>query len=212
MADKNKILADLTKAVETWNPTLAKESTNAAIAAGMTVGEIIGDGLGKGMEIIGVRFDKAEIYLPQVVAASKTMSVALAILLPLMTKGQESLKGTVIMGTVEGDIHEIGKNVCVAMLQGAGYNVIDVGCDVSAQAFIDAAEENDAVVIGASALMTTTLEIQKELVEVRNEMEAPYKCIIGGAPASQSWSDEIGADGYSETANDIMGLVASLME
>jgi trimethylamine corrinoid protein len=141
MADKKSIMADLIKSVETWDVALAKKATNEALAAGIEISTIIGDGLGKGMETIGVRFDKAEIYLPQVVAASKTMSAALEILLPKMEKGVGSLKGTVIMGTVEGDIHEIGKNVCCAMLRGAGYNVIDAGCDVSPQAFLDAADE-----------------------------------------------------------------------
>ena len=114
------------------------------------------------------------------------------------------------MGTVEGDIHEIGKNVCCAMLRGAGYNVIDLGPDVSAMDFMDAAEENDAQVCGGSALMTTTLEAQRELVETIKEMEAPYKAIFGGSPCSQAWCDEIGADGYSETANEIIGLVDKL--
>ena len=205
-----EILADLRKSVETWDFKLAQSATQQAIDAGMSVGEIIGDGLGKGMETIGVRFDKAEIYLPQVVAASKAMEAALGVLKPLMESGSGSLKGTVIMGTVEGDIHEIGKNVCCAMLRGAGYNVIDLGPDVSAMDFMDAAEENDAQVCGGSALMTTTLEAQRELVETIKEMEAPYKAIFGGAPCSQAWCDEIGADGYSETANEIIGLVDKL--
>ncbi len=205
-----EILADLRKAIETWDFKLAQSATQQAIDAGMPVGEIIGDGLGKGMETIGVRFDKAEIYLPQVVAASKAMEAALGVLKPLMESGSGSLKGTVIMGTVEGDIHEIGKNVCCAMLRGAGYNVIDLGPDVSAMDFMDAAEENDAQVCGGSALMTTTLEAQRELVETIKEMEAPYKAIFGGAPCSQEWCDQIGADGYSETANEIIGLVDKL--
>lgn len=206
------ILADLKKSVETWDIELAQKATQAAIDAKMPMGEIIGEGLGKGMEVIGDRFDKAEIYLPQVVAASKTMEAALAILKPLMESGQGALKGTVIMGTVEGDIHEIGKNVCCAMLKGAGYNVIDLGPDVSAMDFMDAAEENDAQVCGGSALMTTTLESQRELVETIKEMEAPYKAIFGGAPCSQEWCDEIGADGYSETANEIITLVDKLVK
>ena len=123
------ILADLKKAVETWDIKLAQSATQAAIDAKVPIGTIIGDGLGKGMEVIGDKFDKAEIFLPQVVAASKTMEAALKILEPLMAAGEGSLKGTVIMGTVEGDIHEIGKNVCCAMLRGAGYNVIDLGPD-----------------------------------------------------------------------------------
>ena len=205
------ILADLQKSVETWDIKLVQSATQAAIDAKIPVGTIISDGLGKGMEKVGVMFDKAEIYLPQVVAASKTMEVALKLLEPLMQSGEGSLRGTVIMGTVEGDIHEIGKNVCCAMLRGAGYNVIDLGPDASAMDFMDAAEENDAQVVGGSALMTTTLESQREIVETIKEMDAPYKAIFGGAPCSQAWCDEIGADGYSETANEIIELVGKLI-
>lgn len=212
MADKAAILADLKKSIETWDLNLVKEATQQAIDAQIPISEIIGDGLGKGMEVIGVRFDKAEIFLPQVVAASKTMELALKILEPLMTAGAGSLKGCVVMGTVEGDIHEIGKNVCCAMLRGAGYKVIDLGPDATAQDFIDAADENEAQVLGGSALMTTTLEAQRELVEAVKEVEGPYKCIFGGAPCSQAWCDEIGADGYSETANEIIGLVDRLVQ
>ena len=205
------ILADLKKAVETWDIKLVQETTKAAVDAGMDVGTIIGEGLGKGMETVGVRFDKAEIFLPQVVAASKTMEAALKILEPLMESGSGGLKGTVVMGTVEGDIHEIGKNVCCAMLRGAGYKVIDLGPDATAQDFIDAADENEAQVLAGSALMTTTLEAQRELVEAVKEVEAPYKCIFGGAPCSQEWCDQIGADGYSATANEIIGVVDKLV-
>ena len=208
---KEEILADLKTSIETWNIALAREATKKAIDENIPIAEIIGDGLGKGMEVVGVRFDKAEIFLPQVVAASKTMEAALKILEPLMSKGDGSMKGTVVMGTVEGDIHEIGKNVCCAMLRGAGYKVIDLGPDASAQDFIDAADENEAQVLGGSALMTTTLEAQRELVEAVKEVEAPYKCIFGGAPCSQEWCDEIGADGYSATANEIIGLVDKLV-
>lgn len=206
-----QILADLKKSVETWDIKLAQTATQAAIDAKIDISTIIGDGLGKGMEVIGDRFDKAEIYLPQVVTASKTMEAALKILEPLMTAGAGGMKGTVIMGTVEGDIHEIGKNVCCAMLRGAGYKVIDLGPDVTAMDFVDAADENEAQIIGGSALMTTTLESQREVVETVKEMEAPYKCIFGGAPCSQAWCDEIGADGYSETANEIIELVNKLV-
>lgn len=208
---KEAILADLKKSVETWDLNLVKTATQSAIDEKIPISEIIGNGLGKGMEVIGDRFDKAEIFLPQVVAASKTMELALKILEPLMTAGAGSLKGCVIMGTVEGDIHEIGKNVCCAMLRGAGYRVIDLGPDVSAQDFIDAADENEAQVLGGSALMTTTLEAQRELVQAVKEVEGPYKCIFGGAPCSQEWCDEIGADGYSATANEIIGLVDRLV-
>lgn len=209
---KEKILADLRASVETWDIKLAQDSTNAAIKEKISIKDIIEQGLGKGMETIGDRFDKAEIYLPQVVAASKTMGAAIKILEPLMTAGDGALRGTIIMGTVEGDIHEIGKNVCCAMLRGAGYNVIDLGPDTSAQAFLDAAEEKTATIVGGSALMTTTLEAQRELVEARKEVGAYFKCIFGGAPCSRAWCDEIGADGYSATAAEIIELVNDLMK
>ncbi len=212
MADKAAILADLKKSVETWDLNLVKTATQSAIDAQIPISEIIGDGLGKGMEVIGERFDAAEIFLPQVVAASKTMELALKILEPLMSAGAGSLKGCVVMGTVEGDIHEIGKNVCCAMLRGAGYKVIDAGCDVTAQDFLDLGDENEADILGGSALMTTTLEAQKELVEAVKEVEAPYKTVFGGAPCSQAWCDQIGADGYSETANELITLAGKLVQ
>ena len=206
------IIADLKKSIETWNVALCKEATQKAIDAKMSVSEIMDKGLGEGMAVIGQKFNDAEIFLPQVVAASKTMEVALKMLEPLMSGGSSANKGTVVMGTVEGDIHEIGKNVCCAMLRGAGYTVVDLGCDVTAQDFVDAAEENEAFVMGGSALMTTTLEAQRELVEYVKEIEAPYKCVFGGAPCSQAWCDKIGADGYSETAADLVNLVDTLKE
>lgn len=212
MSDQKKILEDLKIAVETWNLKLAESATKAAMEAKIDPKVIVQDGLGKGMETIGERFDKAEIYLPQVVAASKTMELALKLLAPLMQGNANVMKGTVIMGTVEGDIHEIGKNVCCAMLRGAGYKVIDLGPDVSPDAFMECAEENGAQVMGGSALMTTTMQVQKDMVEVNKEAGSPYKVIIGGAPVTQRWCDDIGADGYSENGAEIVELVNKLVK
>ncbi len=205
-----RILADLRESIENYDAEAAQAATRAALDAGMSVGEIINEGLGRGMETVGRRFDMAEIYLPQVVAASNTMEAAVKVLEPVMRRGEGSLKGTVVMGTVEGDIHEIGKNVCCAMLKGAGYNVVDVGPDASAMDFIDAAEASGAHIIGGSSVMTTTLEAQRRLVRTVREMDVPLKTIFGGAPCSQEWCDEIGADGYSATASEIVALVARL--
>lgn len=213
MADQKKILADLKTSVETWNLKLAESATKAAIEAKIEPKIIVQDGLGKGMETIGERFDKAEIYLPQVVAASKTMELALKLLAPLMGGGAGSaMRGTVIMGTVQGDIHEIGKNVCCAMLRGAGYKVIDLGPDVSPEAFMESAAENDAQVIGGSALMTTTMQVQGEMVQAVKEAKSPLKVIVGGAPVTQKWADEIKADGYSENGAEIVELVNKLVK
>ncbi|MGI6009607.1 MAG: cobalamin B12-binding domain-containing protein [Methanomethylophilus sp.] len=206
-----EILADLKKSVETWDFNLCKEATQKAIDAKVPVNDIMDKGLGKGMETIGQRFNDAEIFLPQVVAASKTMELALKMLEPLMTGGATATKGTIVMGTVEGDIHEIGKNVCCAMLRGAGYKVIDIGPDSDSDKFLDAAEENDASIIAGSALMTTTLESQRDIVNANNENGKKYKTCFGGAPCSQEWCDEIGADGYSETAAAMVDLVKKLM-
>ena len=207
MSDNDAIIADLKKSIETWNFALCKEATQKAIDAKIPVTEIMDEGLGKGMEVIGDRFDAAEIFLPQVVAASKTMEVALKMLEPLMGTGDGTAKGTVVMGTVEGDIHEIGKNVCCAMLRGAGYNVIDIGPDSGPQKFLEAAAANNAKVLGGSALMTTTLESQRDLVNENKAEGSKYLCIFGGAPCSREWCDEIGADGYSETGSEIIDLV-----
>ncbi len=213
MSDTDKTLADLKTAIETWNVKLVQEATKKAIDEKIPIPDIMDKGLGKGMETIGQRFDKAEIYLPQVVAASKTMEAALKLLEPIMTANKGAgAKATVVMGTVEGDIHEIGKNVCCAMLRGAGFTVIDVGPDADAQTFLDAAEENGAAVLGGSALMTTTLESQRDLVIANKEDGGKYKCIFGGAPCSKEWCDEIGADGYSETGAEIIDLVKSLTQ
>ncbi|MCL2711690.1 MAG: corrinoid protein [Methanomassiliicoccaceae archaeon] len=211
MSDNEKILRDLKESVETWNLKLAESATKMAIEAGIEPRAIVQNGLGKGMETIGERFDKAEIYLPQVVAASKTMELALKLLAPLMQAGENVLRGTVIMGTVEGDIHEIGKNVCCAMLRGAGYKVMDLGPDVSPDKFMDAGAEHKADVLGGSALMTTTMQVQGELVKAVKEADASFKVIVGGAPVTQKWCDQINADGYSENGAEIVELVNKLM-
>jgi len=211
MSDQKKILEDLRKAVETWDLKLAESATKAAIEAKINPKAIVQDGLGKGMETIGERFDKAEIYLPQVVAASKAMEKGLALLAPLMQAGNNVMKGTIIMGTVQGDIHEIGKNVCCAMLRGAGYKVYDLGPDVSPEAFMEAGAQHGAQVLGGSALMTTTMVVQGEMVKAVKEAKAAFKVIVGGAPVTQKWCDEIKADGYSENGAEIVELVNKIM-
>ncbi|MCL1984626.1 MAG: cobalamin-dependent protein, partial [Methanomassiliicoccaceae archaeon] len=206
MSDQKKILEDLKKSVETWDLKLAESATKAAIDAKIDPKMIVQEGLGKGMETIGDRFDKAEIYLPQVVAASKTMELALKLLAPIMGGATDVMKGTVIMGTVQGDIHEIGKNVCCAMLRGAGYKVINMGPDVSPEAFMEAGAEHGAQVLGGSALMTTTMQVQGEMVKAVKEAKASFKVIVGGAPVTQKWADQIKADGYSENGAAIVDL------
>ncbi len=206
-----RILGNLSRSIETWDFQLMEKSVDEALKAGIPPEEIIGEGLGKGMESISRLFDRAQIYLPQVMAASRTVEAALKKLEPAMGSDGVMYRGTIVMGSVEGDIHEIGKNVCCAMLRGAGYKVIDLGPDVSPEDFLKAAEENSADIVAASALMTTTLKMQKMMVQTAEEENSPVLMVFGGAPCSKEWVDAIGGDGYSATGAEMVKLVNTLM-
>lgn len=164
------------------------------------------------MDVISDRFDEGTIFLPQILSASVAMEAALEIMEPFMTTDRRvSLKGIVVMGSVKGDIHEIGKNVCCAMLRGAGFKVIDLGPDVSSHEFVKAAIDNSADIVGCSALMTVSLIQQKDVVRVFKEEDVDMMLIFGGAPCSQEWVDEIGGDGYSASGKEIVELVRRLI-
>ncbi len=212
MSKNETILHNLKRSVETWDHDLMQRSVDDAIAAGIPFDVIVSQGLGKGMETISDMFNEAKIYLPQVIMASKTMEEALDKIRPLVESDGRVYRGTVIMGTVQGDIHEIGKNVCCAMLRGAGYNVIDLGPDVSPDMFAKAAKDYDADIVGGSALMTTTLIRQKGVVERIRGEGIPVLTIFGGAPCSREWVEEIGGDGYSSSGSEIVRLVNGLLD
>ena len=205
------ILGNLKRSVETWDFALMEKSVDQAMKAGIPAEEIMEKGLGKGMESISKLFDNAKIYLPQVMAASRTVEGALKKLEPILSSDTTMYRGTIVMGSVEGDIHEIGKNVCCAMLRGAGYKVIDLGPDVSPEDFMKAAEENSADIVAGSALMTTTLKMQQRMVKAANEEGSTVMMIFGGAPCSKEWVEKIGGDGYSASGTEIVTLVNSLI-
>lgn len=209
---KQEILADLRKSIETWNVELAKQSAQQALDAGMDPAVAVEKGLGLGMQKISQLFDEAKIYLPQVLAASTAMETALKILEPAMAKGATLSKGTVVIGTVQGDIHEIGKNVVGAMLRGGGYRVIDLGRDVSPEKFVATARDVKANVVGASALMTTTVTVQKDIVSMLIEENVAVKTIFGGAPCNPEWVESIGGDIYCPSGAEAVALVNQLME
>lgn len=211
MSDKAAIMGRLKKSIETWDKNLAESAAKEALAAGIAPGDAVENGLGKGMEVISQKFDDAEIYLPQVLAASVAMETALKVFEPVMTKGQTAQKGTVVIATVLGDIHEIGKNVVAAMLKGGGYNVIDLGRDVAPEKFIEAAKEHKAGVVGASALMTTTVVVQKDIVDLLKEEKMKAKTIFGGAPANEEWVESIGGDMYCPSGAQAVEMVNTLM-
>ena len=207
-----EILDKLRDSIETYNIDEAKKYARLAMDSGITPDNAINLGLAKGMDIISHQFDEAKIFLPQIMMAAKAMEAALEIIEPYMKVGDNvKLKGVIVMGSVKGDIHEIGKNVCCAMLRGAGFKVIDLGTDVSPYDFEKAIEESKADVVGGSALMTTSLYQQKDMVRVFNEDKLPVITIFGGAPCSEEWVQEIGGDGYSASGSEIVELVRRLL-
>jgi corrinoid protein of di/trimethylamine methyltransferase len=208
---KQEILANLKKSIETWNIELAKQSAQQALDAGIDPAEAVEKGLGMGMQMISQLFDEAKIYLPQVLAASTAMESALKILEPAMAKGTTLAKGIIVIGTVQGDIHEIGKNVVGAMLRGGGYSVIDLGRDVSPEKFVETARDKKADIVGASALMTTTVTVQKDIVIMLKEENVNAKTVFGGAPCNPEWVESIGGDLYCPSGAEAVALVNQLM-
>ncbi|UOY10738.1 B12-binding domain-containing protein [Methanonatronarchaeum sp. AMET6-2] len=197
----DEILAKLKEAVENQDIEMAKEWTQKGIDEGMPVKDIIQDGLAKGMEKVGDQFEKAEVYLPEVMMAADAMEESMELLRPVLEEtGEESgQKATVVIATVEGDIHEIGKKVVASMLRGNGYEVIDIGRDVPVDDFVEAVKNNNADVVGASALMSTTMPEQKRIQEAVEPLGV--KTIYGGAPVTQEWVDEdVGGDAYAPNA------------
>lgn len=210
--NQDEILDKLGASIEAYNIDEAEKYARLAMDEGISPDDAINLGLAKGMDTISRLFDEAKIFLPQILMAAKAMEAALDIIEPYMKRGDDvKLKGIIVMGSVKGDIHEIGKNVCCAMLRGAGFKVIDLGTDVSPYAFEKAIEESNADVVGGSALMTTSLYQQKDMVRVFNEDKLPVITIFGGAPCSEEWVNEIGGDGYSASGSEIVELVRRLL-
>ena len=210
--NQDEILDKLGASIEAYDIDEAEKYARLAMDEGISPDDAINLGLAKGMDTISRLFDEAKIFLPQILMAAKAMEAALDIIEPYMKKGDDvKLKGVIVMGSVKGDIHEIGKNVCCAMLRGAGFKVIDLGTDVSPYAFEKAIEESNADVVGGSALMTTSLYQQKDMVRVFHEDKLPVITIFGGARWSEWWVEEIGGEGYSASGSEIVELVRRLL-
>ena len=191
----------------------AKAAANEAMAQNIDPLTCIENGLSEGMKVISDMFDNAQIYVPQIIISAEAFTDAVGILAPHV-KGGYSAKGKIILHTVEGDIHDIGKNIVAILLQANGYEVIDLGRDVLVGKVVDAAVENDVDCIGGSALMTTTMPAQREIVnELKDRgIRDKFKCLFGGAPTSQEWVDQIGADGWAENAAAAVDVVTELID
>ena len=196
-------LQELSEAIQKGNAAKAKELTAALLAAKTTAADVLNKGLLDGMEKVGKRFKVNEIYIPEVLIAARAMNQSMDILKPELVKAGVKPIGKVILGTVKGDLHDIGKNLVKMMAQGAGIEVVDLGIDVSADKFIQGFKDNlDAKAIGMSALLTTTMTGMKDVIDKfdKEGLRRKVKFVVGGAPLTDLYAKEIGADGYAPDA------------
>jgi trimethylamine corrinoid protein len=210
---KEEIIARAKAAILDFDDEEAEEAAEEALEEGIDVLEIIENGFTAAMNEVGDKFESGELFLPHLIAASEAMTAGMNILTPAIEKGAGEKKiGTVVIGTIEGDIHSIGKDIVATMLKIAGFEVVDLGRDVAINAYVDAVKENDADVVGSSALMTTTMVSQIQVEEALKEagLRDKVKTMVGGAPVTQDWADKIGADVYAENANDAVAKLKGM--
>ncbi len=208
--EKSLILDNLANAVITGKKDLARDNARAVIDNNIDPLEALEQGISKGMLTVGEKFESGESYLPELIMAADVFKVAMEILKPAIEANQTDIKksGTLLLATVKGDVHNLGKNIVATVMETHGFEVVDLGVDQPTLDIIDAAQANQADVIGLSAVMTTTMPYQKELIDTLQELKIreQFIVLVGGGPINQQWADEIGADGYGETAMDAVNI------
>lgn len=206
------LLNDLTAAVAAGKRTDTVRLTQELLAAGTGPGTIVEQGLVPGMAIVGEQFKKNEIFVPEMLVAARAMKEALKLLEPLLAAAGIKPKYTVVVGTVQGDLHDIGKNLISMMWRGAGFAVVDLGTNVPPEKYLAAAQEHKAHLVGLSALLTTTMPAMKETVKILKAAGlANTKVMVGGAPITQAFADDIGADGYAADAGTAVDIAKKLV-
>jgi 5-methyltetrahydrofolate--homocysteine methyltransferase len=207
------VLQEMAEALMKGKAKDVGELVEQALNDGLKPNVILNEGLLSGMNVIGARFKKNEVYVPEVLIAARAMKAGMAILQPKLTEAGVEPIGIAVIGTVKGDLHDIGKNLVGMMLEGAGLKVVDAGIDVAPEKFIEVAKESGATVLGLSALLTTTMTNMKAVVDAvaASDLAGKVKIIIGGAPVTQAFCDEIGADGYAADAASAADLAKSLV-
>ncbi len=206
-------LEEITSAVIAGQPEKVKELTQKALDEKIDPDSIINDAFIAGMNVVGKRFKEGEMYVPEVLMAAKAMSAGMELVKPLVTGQSIPSKGTIVIGTVKGDLHDIGKNLVAMMLEGSGFEVINLGVDVAPERFVAVAKEKNAQIIGMSALLTTTMLCMKDTIEVLKEegLRDKIKVIVGGAPVSRDFAEEIGADGFAPDAGSAADLCEEIL-
>jgi 5-methyltetrahydrofolate--homocysteine methyltransferase len=189
----------------------AVQATKQALDEGIDPGTILDEGLIAGMNVVGTRFKNNELYIPEVLIAARAMKMAMEILAPKLTEAGVQPVGKVVIGTVQGDLHDIGKNLVAMMLKGAGFEVLDLGVDVPPEKFVEQAKAMKPQIIGMSALLTTTMPGMERAVKALKQSGIKIKTMVGGAPVTQGYADKIGADGYAPDAASAVDLAKSLL-
>jgi 5-methyltetrahydrofolate--homocysteine methyltransferase len=206
------LLTDLSAAVAAGKRNDTIRLTQELLAAGTSPQDVVEQGLVPGMATVGELFRRNEIFVPEMLVAARAMKEALKLLEPLLAKAGIKPKYTVVIGTVQGDLHDIGKNLVSMMWKGANFAVVDLGTNVPADRYVAAAREHNAHIVGLSALLTTTMPAMKETVRLLKEANLPnVKIMVGGAPITQAFADEIGADGYSADAGSAVNIALKLV-
>ena len=195
------------------NMKAVQDATNAGLSEGLSAGRLLNEAMIPAMAEVGRLFEANEYYVPEMLIAARAMKAGLAILRPQLVEEEVKPLGRVALGTVKGDLHDIGKNLVGIMIEGAGFEIIDLGVDVSPEAFVDAVRDQDVDLVGLSALLTTTMPSMKTTIEAFEEagLRDQVKIIVGGAPLTQRYADEIGADGYGRDAAAAANLAKQLL-
>lgn len=206
-------LEELSQNVITAKMEKVKELTQMAIAEGIDPIDIINNGLIPGMNVVGVRFKAGDMFVPEVLVAARTMAAGMDIVKPLLLDREVPSQGTVLLGTVKGDLHDIGKNLLAMMLASSGYSVINLGVDIPAEKFVQVVKDDKPDILGMSALLTTTMLGMKEVIDLLKEegLRDKVKVIIGGAPISEEFAQQIGADGFAPDAGSATELCQKLL-
>lgn len=212
---REEILEKLAKSVSELEPELAVEAANEALAAGITPMEAIQEGLSKGMGVVSDLFDEGEMFVPQILIAAEAFQSAVDVLVAGLSQDEQNAmsRGKVICHTVQGDIHDVGKNIVKTMFRASGFEVIDMGRDVPVDDVVAMAKSENVDIVTGSALMTTTMPSQRDIVNglIEEGIRDKVKCMFGGAPVSQEWVDRIGADGYADNAADAVRVALELL-
>jgi 5-methyltetrahydrofolate--homocysteine methyltransferase len=213
MFDKSECFQRANRTIIEGDDEKAQQIATEAIAHGVSAKEFLDASLIPAMDVVGVQFRDGDMFLPEVLLSARAMKAAMSVLQPLLSQAGTEARGKVVIGTVEGDVHDIGKNIVISMLEGAGFSVIDLGTNVTTDTFVSQVKEHEPDVLCMSALLTTTMPAMKQVIQhlKDNRLREKVKVVVGGAPLTPGFADEIASDGYAEDASATVALCKRLV-